>query len=216
MEAPFYGSRQMKKHLWHQGIKIGRDRVRRLMRKMGLGDLPEAQNESAASRTKIYPYMLRGLRISRQNQVWYTDITYVPMKRGSCIWSQLWTVTVVPCLLGVCRTRWMHIFVWQLWKRLLIVTECRKSLIGIKVRSLPVWNVFKHSRMAVWLSPWTVKTAGWIVMIERLWWSVKWECFYLREVEIGIQPIKILRDLFQFCSEQHPHTAFDGRRPMEV
>ena len=54
------------------------------------------------------------------------------------------------------------------------------------------------------------------VMIERLWRSVKWECLYLREVETGSQARKILRDWFQFYNKQRPHTAFDGRRPMEV
>ena len=54
------------------------------------------------------------------------------------------------------------------------------------------------------------------VMIERLWRSVKWECLYLREVETGSQVRKMLRDWFQFYNEQRPHTAFDGRRPMEV
>lgn len=54
------------------------------------------------------------------------------------------------------------------------------------------------------------------VMIERPWRSVKWECLYLREVETGSQARKILRDRFQFYNEQRPHTAFDGRRPIEV
>lgn len=54
------------------------------------------------------------------------------------------------------------------------------------------------------------------VMIECIWRSVKWECLYLREVETGRQAPKILRDLFQFYNEHLPHTAFDGRRLIEV
>ena len=106
LEIPFYGSRQMKKHLWHQGIKIGRDRVRRLMRKMGLVAIYQKPRTSVRHpEHKIYPYLLRGIRNNRPNQVRCADITYVPMKRGSCIWWQLWTGTAAPCLLGVCRTR---------------------------------------------------------------------------------------------------------------
>ena len=54
------------------------------------------------------------------------------------------------------------------------------------------------------------------VFIERLWRSVKWECLYLRELETGRQAPKILRDWFLFYNEQRPHTAFGGRRPMDV
>ena len=85
LEAPFYGSRQMKKHLWHQGIKIGRDRVRRLMRKMGLGDLPEAQNESAASRTKIYPYMLVPSPSKLANDTMLESALIAPIKKYNSI-----------------------------------------------------------------------------------------------------------------------------------
>ncbi|QCC84467.1 transposase [Desulfovibrio desulfuricans] len=67
METPFYGSRQMKKYLWHQGIKIGRDRVRRLMRKMGLVAIYQKPRTSVRHpEHKIYPYLLRGLRINRR------------------------------------------------------------------------------------------------------------------------------------------------------
>ena len=76
LETPFYGSRQMKKHLWHQGIKIGRDRVRRLMRKMGLVAIYQKPRTSVRHpEHKIYPYLLRGLRINRPNQVLCADIT---------------------------------------------------------------------------------------------------------------------------------------------
>ena len=83
LEKPFWGSRQMKKHLGHQGIKIGRDRVRRLMRKMGLVAIYQKPRTSVRHpEHKIYPYLLRGLRINRPNQVLCADITYVPLKRG--------------------------------------------------------------------------------------------------------------------------------------
>ena len=66
-----------------QGIKIGRDRVRRLMRKVGLVVIYQKPRTSVRHpEHKIYPYLLRGLRINRPNQVWCADITYVPMKRG--------------------------------------------------------------------------------------------------------------------------------------
>ena len=83
LETPFYGSRQMKKHLWHQGIKIGRDRVRRLMRKKGLVAIYQKPKKSQPHpQHKTYTYLLRSKAITRPNQMWCADITYIPMRRG--------------------------------------------------------------------------------------------------------------------------------------
>ncbi|KHK00534.1 Mobile element protein [Desulfovibrio sp. TomC] len=83
LETPFYGSRQMRRHLRHQGIEIGRGRVRRLMRKMGLVAIYQKPRTSAPHpEHKIHLYLLRDLAIKRPDQVWCADITYVPMKRG--------------------------------------------------------------------------------------------------------------------------------------
>ena len=76
LETPFYGSRQMRLHLRHQGIEIGRGRVRRLMHRMGLMAIYQKPRTSVRHpEHKIYPYPLRGLRINRLNQVWCADIT---------------------------------------------------------------------------------------------------------------------------------------------
>lgn len=83
LETPFYGSRQMQLHSRNQGIQVGRGRVRRLMRKMGLTAIYQKPRTSAPHpEHRVYPYLLRGLRIDRPNRVWCADITYVPMKRG--------------------------------------------------------------------------------------------------------------------------------------
>ncbi|PCI54368.1 MAG: hypothetical protein COB36_10280 [Alphaproteobacteria bacterium] len=83
METPYYGSRQMARHLRRAGYCVSRKRVRRLMRKIGLTPIYQKPRTSTPyPRHKVYPYLLRGLDISRPNQVWCTDITYIPMKRG--------------------------------------------------------------------------------------------------------------------------------------
>ncbi len=83
LETPFYGSRQMRLHFRNQGIQVGRGRVRRLMRKMGLTAIYQKPRTSAPHPEHwVYPYLLRGLRIDRPNRVWCADITYLPMKRG--------------------------------------------------------------------------------------------------------------------------------------
>ena len=75
LEYPFYGSRQMVRHLWREGNCVGRHRVRRLMRLMGLQAIYQAPRTTTRHpEHRIYPYLLKGLAIERPNQVWSTDI----------------------------------------------------------------------------------------------------------------------------------------------
>ncbi len=87
MLYPFYGSRQLMRHLQREGFDVGRHRVRRLMRLMRLKAIyrkPKAQGLTSDPHPehRIYPYLLRGLTITRANHVWCTDITFIPMRRG--------------------------------------------------------------------------------------------------------------------------------------
>ncbi len=83
MNYPFAGSRMLRDMLSLQGLEVGRRHVRSLMRRMGIETLYRKPNTSKATPGhKIYPYLLRGLAITRPNQVWSTDITYIPMARG--------------------------------------------------------------------------------------------------------------------------------------
>ena len=83
MKHPFYGSRQMARHLRREGIEAGRHRVRRLMRLMGLEAIYQAPRTSQPHPAhRIYPYLLTGMAIDRANQVWCADITYIPVQRG--------------------------------------------------------------------------------------------------------------------------------------
>jgi putative transposase len=96
MKYPFYGSRQMVRHFRREGITVGRHRVRRLMRLMGLEAIYQAPRTSDPhppahplpgraclhARKGIYPYLLRGMAVNRRNQVWCSDITYIPVQHG--------------------------------------------------------------------------------------------------------------------------------------
>ena len=83
LKYPFFGSRQMMRHLRNNGHIISRKRVRRLMKKMGIRAIYQKPRTSIANKDhKIYPYLLRDLRIDRANQVWCSDITYIPIKKG--------------------------------------------------------------------------------------------------------------------------------------
>ena len=83
LETPWYGSRQMTRHLRRNGWRIGRHRVRRLMTKMGLAPIYQHPKTSEPHpRHKIHPYLLRHLTIEAPNHVWCADVTYIPMRRG--------------------------------------------------------------------------------------------------------------------------------------
>ena len=94
METPYYGSRQMARHLRRVGYCVSRKRVRRLMRKIGLRPIYQQPRTSIRHpQHKVYPYLLRGLDINRANQVWCTDITYSAprpgLNRGAYVWNTM-------------------------------------------------------------------------------------------------------------------------------
>ena len=83
LKYPFYGSRQMACQLQRDGVCVGRHRVRRLMRLMGLEAIYQAPRTSTPHPAhRVYPYLLKGLAIDRPDQVWCADITYIPVQRG--------------------------------------------------------------------------------------------------------------------------------------
>jgi putative transposase len=82
---PFYGSRKIRNELWAKGYDAGRERVRRLMRRIGIEALYVKPRLSLAHPAHLkYPYLLRGLEITLANHVWAADITYIPMAKGFC------------------------------------------------------------------------------------------------------------------------------------
>ena len=89
LETPWYGSRQMARRLRRDGHEVGRQRVRRLMAVMGLVPIYQRPRTTVPNpEHRVWPYLLRGLVIDRPNQVWCTDITYIPMRRGFFTWSR--------------------------------------------------------------------------------------------------------------------------------
>ena len=88
LARPYYGSRRMAAWLATQGHLVNRKRAQRLMRLLGLAAIYQRPNTSKpAAAHKIYPYLLRGMAIERVNQVWCSDVTYIPMAKGFSIWS---------------------------------------------------------------------------------------------------------------------------------
>jgi putative transposase len=218
LDTPFYGSRQMRQHLKHNGIAVGRGRIRRLMRKMGLMAIYQKPRTSAPHpEHKVYPYLLRGLRVARPDQVWCADITYVPMKRGFLY------------LVAIMDWHSRAVLSWRLSNTMDTdfciaaleeainrygIPEIFNTDQGSQFTSLEFTQVLKDAGVAISMDG----KGRWMdnVFIERLWRSVKWECLYLRELETGSQVRHALVQWFRFYNEERPHTSFDGRRPMDV
>ena len=191
---PFYGSRQMVRHLWRDGVRTGRHRVRRLMRVMGLRAIYQAPRTTTRHpQHRVYPYLLKGLAIERPNQVWTADITYVPVQRGF-----LYLVAVMDW-----ATR--RVLSWRL-SNTLDARFCVDALSealgrygrpqifntdqGSQFTSLEFTSVLKDSGVAI-----SMDGRGRCldnVFIERLWRSLKYEAVYLHELSDGFAAQRVI------------------------
>jgi len=216
MECPFYGSRQILDSLRDLGYEVGRKRVQRLMRKMGLMAVYQKPRTSTPHpEHKIYPYLLRNLKIEKPNQVWAADITYLPMRRG-----YMYLVAIMDW-----HTR--AVLSWRLSNTMeadFCVDALNEALTRYGVPE--IFNTDQGSQFTSREFTQAVKDSGalismdgrgrWLdnVMIERLWRSLKYECVYLREDETVSQLRGSLRWWFDLYNYRRPHSALDGGKPM--
>jgi len=218
LETPWYGSRQMARHLRRLGYGVGRKRVRRLMRLMGLQAIYQAPRTSDPHPDhRIYPYLLRGLVIDRANQVWSTDITYIPMRRGF-----LYLVAIIDW--------WSRkVLAWRL-SNTMEADFCVEVLEEALARhgKPAIFNSDQGSQFTSVAFTQVLKDAGvkismdgrgrWMdnVMIERLWRSLKYECVYLQAFETGSDARAGIGRWIDYYNTSRPHSVFDGRTPEEV
>ena len=216
--TPWYGSRQMARHLRRQGYGVGRERIRRLMRKMGLTAIYQKPKTSKPDTGhRIYPYLLRNVRIDRPNQVWCADITYIPMHRGF-----LYLVVIMD---WASRTA----LSWRLSNTLDsdFCTEALEEALA-KYGSPEIFNTDQGCQFTSDDFTEVLKQAGvrismdgkgrWMdnVFIERLWRSLKYECVYLHDLQDGHQALQIIGTWLRYYNEERPHsTLADDRTPME-
>ncbi len=218
LETPWYGSRQMARHLRRLGYGVGRKRVRRLMRLIGLSAIYQKPRTSDPHPDhRIYPYLLRGLSIERANQVWSTDITYIPMRRGF-----LYLVAIMDW--------WSRkVLAWRL-SNTMEADFCVEALEEALARhgKPEIFNSDQGSQFTSLAFTQVLKDAGvkismdgrgrWMdnVVIERLWRSLKYECVYLQAFETGSQARTGIGGWIDYYNTSRPHSVFDGRTPEEV
>jgi putative transposase len=218
LKYPFYGSRQMVRQLRREGICVGRHRVRRLMRLMGLEAIYQAPRTSAPHPAhRIYPYLLRGMAIDRPDRVWCADITYIPVQRGF-----LYLVAIMDW-----ATR--HVLSWRL-SNTMDARFCVEALNEALVRygRPEVFNTDQGSQFTSFDFTDALKGAGVAIsmdgrgrcldniFIERLWRSLKYEAVYLHELTDGFKAERVIGEWIEFYNTERPHSALDGRTPAEA
>jgi putative transposase len=218
LEAPWYGSRQMARHLRRGGHVVGRKRVRRLMTKMGLAPIYRRPRTTIPHpEHRVFPYLLRDAVVDRPDQVWCADITYLPMRRGF-----LYLVAVMDW-----ATR--KVLSWRV-SNTLDVEFCIEALEEALARfGRP--GIFNTDQGGQFTSPrfaGVLQQAGvrismdgrgrWLdnVFIERLWRSLKYECVDLHALETGSELRAGLARWIGYYNAGRPHSALAGRTPDEA
>ena len=218
LEAPFYGARKIAAQLNREGHQIGRRHVGTLMRRMGIEALYRKPRTSIPARgATIYPYLLDNLTIDRPNQVWSSDLTYLPMAHGFLY------------LMAILDVASRKVLAWRL-SNTLTTHFCVEALEEAmrKYGRPEIFNTDQGSQFTSedWIAP--LKAAGvaismdgkgrWIdnVFIERLWRSAKYEEVYLRAYANGTEARESLKIYFRFYNERRLHENLNYATPDEV
>jgi putative transposase len=211
---PFLGSRRLAVMLSTElGQPVNRKRIQRLMDVMGIEAIhPRAHISKPHPDHVIYPYLLRGVEITHVNQVWSTDITYIPMESG---WMYL---------VAVMDWYSRYVLSWEL-SNSLDLSFCIEALEASLRRGTPL--IFNTDQGCQFTSPRFTKAlkdksiqismdgrgrALDNIWIERVWRSVKYEEVYLNSYQNGLQAAKRLAAYFEFYNEQRPHQSLGNQR----
>ncbi len=218
LKTPTWGSRSMRNHLRRLGYKINRKRVQRLMRLMGLEAIyPKRRTSRPHPGHKVYPYLLRNLKIDRPNQVWAADITYIPMNRGFMY------------LVAVMDWHSRKVLSWQLSNTLdadFCVEALEEAITrfgapeifntdqGAQFTSNDFTDVLKHHDIKI-----SMDGRGRVqdnIFVERLWWTVKYHYLYLHAFDNGRQLRHGLDEWFRFYNQDRSHQSLDNLTPDEA
>ena len=215
LDYPFAGSRMMRSMLVNEGIGIGRTHVRTLMRRIGIEALYRRPRTSKpAPGHRIYPYLLRGVAVSRPNQVWAADITYIPMARGfvylvvvldwfsrrALSWRVSITLEADFCVEAVQEA------LARYGKPDIFNTDQGSQFTGEAFSGLLLSNGIAISMdgKRAWRDN---------VFVERLWRTVKYEEVYLNAYDSVPQARTSIGRYLDFYNTRRPHSQHGGRTP---
>lgn len=215
---PFYGARRTGLFLRSKGYSVGRKHVGTLMRKMGIGAVYPKHNLSKSKPGhKIYPYLLRGLDITKPNQVWCADITYIRMNKGFAY------------LVAIMDFYSRKVLSWRL-SNTLEVDFCAEALEEAFLRygKPEIFNTDQGSQFTSerFISELVDKNilismdgrgrAYDNIFIERLWRTVKYEDIYLKGYANIKETREGLEEYFKFYNEERPHQSLNYKTPAET
>ena len=218
LKYPFYGSRRIRNELRDRGFTIGRTHVRTLMKKMAIEALYRKPRLSIPfAGHKIFPYLLKGLKIDRANHVWAADITYIPMAKGF--------VYLVAILDWASR----KVLSWRI-SNTLDTSFCVAALEEAMERfgKPEIFNTDQGSQFTS--ESFTEKLLNngiqvsmdgkgrWLdnVFVERLWWSLKYEEVYLKAYDSVVEARRQIGTYFNFYNMNRRHQGLEDRFPDEV
>jgi len=215
--TPFYGYRRMVVWLQEQGYAVNKKRVARLMQVMGLSAIfPKRKTSVPAPGHKVYPYLLRHVTIERVNQVWSTDITFLPMPKGF-----IYLVAVID---------WYSRFVlsWQV-STTLDMEFCLSALEKALERGCPeIFNTDQGAQFTSLAFTGRLQEAGIRIsmdgrgraldniFVERLWRTLKYEEVYLKEYTSVLEGIQSLGAYLRFYNEERPHQSLGYKTPAAI
>jgi len=215
LNYPFAGSRMLRDLLRAEGIEIGRERVATMMKRMDITTIYRRPNTSRpAPGHKIYPYLLRNLAVTRPDQVWAMDISYIPMARGFVYlaavidwftrrvlsWRVSITMEVDFCLAAVEEALGKH-----------GRPEIFNTDQGSQFTSAAFTGLLADNAIAISMDG----RGSWRdnVFVERLWRSVKYEEVYLRAYDSVAEARASLGRYLDFYNRKRPHSSLDARTP---
>jgi putative transposase len=215
MAWPFAGSRMLQGLLCGEGFKVGRKHVRTLMKRMGIEAIYRRPNTSKPGPGhKIYPYLLRKLAVTKPNQVWAMDITYIPMRRGF-----VYLAAVVDWF-----TR--RVLAWRL--SITLETAFCIEAVNEAIAKYGKPDIFNTDQGSQFTSLAFIQTlddadikismdgkGAWRdnVFVERLWRTIKYEEVYLHAYEDVPAARQGIGRYIEFYNTKRPHSSLDGRTP---
>ena len=220
LRRPFKGSRRLRDDLWdNYNLQVNRKRVQRLMRLMGIRALhpPGAKTTRPNPKHKVYPYLLRELKINRVNQVWCTDLTYIPMRKGFLY------------LVAIMDWHSRKVLSWRL-SNSLDAAPCVEALEealanygtpeifnsdqGCQFTSEDFTDVLKDNGIKISMDG----KGRWMdnVFIERLWRSLKYEEVYLKAYDSVAQAKQGIDDWLMFYNEERRHASLSRMTPDQI
>ncbi len=217
LARPFAGSRMLRDMLNREGFGVGRRRVATLMRRMGIQALYRQPSTSKKHPThKVYPYLLRGMKIERANQVWASDITYIPM---ACGWVYL-------CAIVDWASRRVLSHRVSISMDAAFCVEALEEAFA-KYGQPEIFNTDQGSQFTSEEFTGALKARGVVismdgkgawrdnVFVERLWRSIKYEEVYLHAYDSVAQAKAGIARYIDFYNTARPHSSLDKKTPDE-